>query len=166
MYVLDQWYAVRTRTRFERHSRDALIERGYEVVLPTYSGKPTRNDGTPVQGLPLFPGYLFCRLTSTAEGTIVGSPGVIGVVEFGGRWAVIDKQEVEALRLITASHATRAPLRYVLEGDPVRIQNGPLRGLTGILISEKKKLVVSVTLLQRSVAVVLDKECHLAPINE
>jgi transcription antitermination factor NusG len=59
------------------------------------------------------------------------------------------------------------PWSYLKEGARVRVVQGPLQGLTGIVVREKggDKLIVSVTFLKRSVAAEIDRRC-VRPITE
>lgn len=160
MPIQTAWYAVQARANFEQLASTALIGKGYEVLLPTYVRRGVNDNKS--KNRPLFPGYLFCRMSPEAGGKIVTSPGVIRVVTFAGNWIPIDDIEMETVRRITTSLVTREPWRYIPNGVRVRIENGPLKGVTGVVESNGCKLVVSVTLLQRAVAVKLD---HLTVVS-
>jgi transcription antitermination factor NusG len=107
---------------------------------------------------PLFPGYLFCRLNPQDRLPILKTPGVIQVVGSNRTPTAVDEQEIQAIQAMVASGIPNQPWPFLATGDRVRIESGPLSGLEGILIEFKgnHRLVLSVTLLQRSVAVEID----------
>lgn len=108
--------------------------------------------------MPLFPGYLFCRFDALKRLPILTTPGVIQVVGYSRQPAPVEESEIKAIQTLVASGLSNQPWPYIRVGDMVEIHSGPLRGLTGILteFKGKHKLIVSVTLLQRSVAVEID----------
>jgi len=147
------WFAVHVKRRSERSVAVILENKGYVQFLPTRPGRSDRSAHGADQ--PLFPGYVFCRFDSSVRGPIVTTPGVIRIVGFGDGPAAIPNTEIEAIQMIGKSGLPVEPHPYVQNGDRVRISDGPLRGLEGkvIAVEQKNLFVVSVTLLQRSVAV-------------
>jgi transcription antitermination factor NusG len=110
--------------------------------------------------LPLFPGYSFCRFDVSHRLPILTTPGVIGIVGIGKIPAPVDLDEIEAVRLILRSGLAAQPWPLLRVGSKVYIERGPLVGLEGIVTNTDKvfRLIVSVSLLQRSVAVEIDRE--------
>ncbi len=109
---------------------------------------------------PLFPGYVFCRLNATVYGLIVTTPGVIRIVEFGGKPAVIDPEEIRSVQLIVNSGAPVCVSKGLHPGDQVCITEGPLRGAVGVLASirPKQRLLVSITMMMRTVIAEVDPD--------
>jgi len=149
------WYALRIRCRREKLVASALCEKGYEVFLPFYQVRRRWSDRIKELQLPLFPGYLFCRFDVHRRLPILVTPGVYDVVGIGKRIVPVDDIEIAAVQAIVVSQLSTEPWPYLHIGRRVRIEVGPLSGVEGILVAVKKahRLVVSVTLLQRSVAV-------------
>jgi transcription antitermination factor NusG len=89
---------------------------------------------------------------------ILTTPGVLGLVAFAGVPAIIPDAEIEAVRQTLARRVQVEPYPFLKCGDWVRIKDGPLEGLEGILVRNKKqfRLVLSVQLLQKSAAVEVD----------
>ena len=110
--------------------------------------------------LPLFPGYLFCRFAGAQSLAVRQTPGVISVVGFAGKPEPIPDDQISAIRTTIESGRAFQPWRYVVAGDRVRIEHGPLAGVSGVVIREKGEIrvVVSVELLQRSVAVEIERD--------
>jgi transcription antitermination factor NusG len=107
---------------------------------------------------PLFPGYVFCRFNPLDRLPILKIPGVIQIVGFNRQLVAVDEDEIRAIQALVASGIPNQPCPYLKVGDKVQIESGPLRGLEGLLIEFQgnHRLVLSVTLLQRSVAVKID----------
>ena len=137
------WYALRVRPRFEKMVASVLLLKGYEGFLPLYIRRSRWSDRIKNVELPLFPGYMFCRFDVNKRLPILVTPGVIQVVGIG----------------IVISGLQAEPRSYLNIGQRVRIELGPLAGVEGILTSTKgsSRLVVSVSLLQRSVSVEIDQ---------
>ncbi len=154
------WFAVQTRTRYENFAAKQLAGRGYEVFLPFYLCKRRWSDRMQEFEVPLFPGYLFCRFNLQDRLPILTTPGVIQVVGIGKTPIPVDEEEVIALQTAVKTGMPRHPWPFLKVGEKVRVQDGPLCGLEGVLLNFKGRyrLVLSVSLLQRSVAVEVDSE--------
>jgi transcription antitermination factor NusG len=154
----EQWYALHVRPRFEKHVQTHLEDKGYEVFYPTYTSTRQWSDRVKTLAFPLFPGYVFCRFNVHARLPILITPGVNQVVGSGKTPITVDEAELAAIRRVMESGLAAQPWPYLKVGESVQIENGPLEGLTGIVtrIKSSDRLVVSVSLLMRSVAVELD----------
>ena len=162
-----QWFALVVRSQHEKIVSSALQDKGYEEFLPLYTSKRRWSDRMKQLTLPLFPGYLFCRFDLNHRLPILVTPGVLQVVGAGKVPLPVDESEIAALRSIVNSGLQAEPWPYLKVGQRVRIERGSLEGVEGILTSVKKpfRLVVSVTLLQRSVAVEVDQG-WVSPIEQ
>jgi transcription antitermination factor NusG len=161
------WYGIRTRSNHEKVAASVLKGKGYDPYLPVYRVKRSRSE---VQGdggeYPLFPGYVFCRFDVKKRLPILMTTGVISVLGCGKEPAPIPDEEIEAVRAVLLSGFPAEPCPYLREGQRVRVKNGSLDGLEGILVKKKNKyrMVVSVTMLQRSISVEIDSD-RLAAIS-
>ena len=155
------WFAIQVRTRHEMGNADHLQAIGYESFLPLYKVRRLWSDRIKHVDSPLFPDYIFCRFNSQNWLPILKSPGVIRVVGYNRIPIPIEDFEIEAIRTLGASGLPNQPWPFPKVGDRVRIESGPLRGVEGILVEFKNRqqFVVSVTLLQRSVAVQIESSC-------
>src|SRR5262245_36295428 len=149
------WYALHVKPRFEKHVERHLFEKGYEVFLPAYESTRRWSDRVKSLSLPLFPSYLFCRFDINSRLPILITPGVNSVVGIAKTPVAVEEAEIAAIRHILDSGVPTEPWPYLRAGQEVRVEDGPLAGLTGIVIRDKgaDRLVVSVTLLMRSVSV-------------
>ena len=154
------WYALRVQSRFGSLASITLRGKGYEEFFPLYQSQRRWSDRLKQLDLPLFPGYSFCRFDLSDRNPILTTPGVIGIVGIGKVPAPIDLDEIEAVRLILRSGLAAQPWPHLRVGSKVYIERGPLVGLEGIVTNTDKvyRLIVSVSLLQRSVAVEIDRE--------
>jgi transcription antitermination factor NusG len=160
------WFALQVRSRHESCVADYLNGQGYEWFLPLYKSRKRWSDRIKEVESPLFPGYLFCRFNQHDRLPILKTPGVIQIVGFNRVPAVVEESEISALQTLMAAGVPNHPCAFLELGDKVRIESGPLRGLEGILMDFKghHRLVLSVTLLQRSVAVEIDSAL-VTPVN-
>jgi transcriptional antiterminator NusG len=156
-YTDHHWFAIQVRPSHERSAASLLDSKGYEAFLPLYECR-RRPRGVLVE-CPLFPGYLFCRFNPCIGSLIVTTPNVVRIVGAGRTPIAIEDDEVSAIKAIVRSGCPREPWPRLETGQAVRIDRGPLTGLRGIVVAEKgrQRLVVSVNLLQRAVAVEIDQ---------
>lgn len=153
------WYALHVKHRYEKISATVLHNKGYREFLPLYRAKRQWSDRIADVELPLFPGYLFCHFdVNDRRVPIITTPGVLRIVGVGPVPAPVDESEVGALQMMVDSGLAAEPWPYIRVGESVRIAHGAMAGIEGILVEARKRhrLVLSVTLLQRSVAVEID----------
>lgn len=156
----DRWYALQVRTRWESSTATLLRGKGYHTFFPTYRAeKRWRRGIAAVTSAPLFPGYVFCQFDPHMRLPVLVTPGVIAVVGRGRIPIPVEDSEIEAIQRVVSSGLHAEPWPYLEVGQHVRIQNGALGGLVGILTSFRgtSRIVVSVSLLCRSVALEIDR---------
>ena len=162
------WYALHVRTRFEKIIAQNLRLKGYEEFLPFYR-RAVRSSAGRVREiqLPLFPGYLFCRFNAINRLPILVIPGVNAVVGTRQDLLPVDESELDAIRAVLNSKAFCEPWPYLEIGQRVVVDRGPMAGAEGIvqILKNKYRLVISVSMLQRSVAVEIDRDC-LKPLKQ
>jgi transcription antitermination factor NusG len=153
------WFALRVRSNCENVAAFHLRDRGFEEFSPTYRTERQWSDRKKQIDLPLFPGYVFCRLNPDDRLPVLTVPGTVGLVGFGKGPAVIPDHEIESIRKMIGSGLLVAPWPFLSVGQNVLIERGPLAGVEGILQEIKKtfRLVVSIGLLQRSVSAEIDR---------
>jgi transcriptional antiterminator RfaH len=160
------WVALQVRARSEKLVTSALTAKGIEVFLPLYSTRRRWSDRIKEVQLPLFDGYVFCRMDLQYRLPALTIPGVIQFVGVGKTPVPIEDGEIAALQAVMRSGLPSTPWPFLRVGQRIRVEHGPLRDLEGILLQAKgsHRLVLSVSLLQRSVAVEIDRDC-VAPVQ-
>jgi transcription antitermination factor NusG len=149
------WFALQVRSRYENLVTAHLTGMGYESFLPLYMRRRRWSDRFKEIESPLFPGYVFCRLNPFDRRPILMTPGVFFIVGMGKTPVAIDETEIVAIQAAVKSGLPSQPWPFVQIGQRVRIEYGPLCGLDGVLLKFRghHRLVLSVTLLKRSIAV-------------
>ena len=157
------WYALQVRQQTERITIELLNQKGYFAFWPTYLLKRRWSDRVKALELPLFPGYVFCRLDPLVRLPVLSTPRVISIVGAGKEPIAISEKQIDDVRRIVQSASSAEPWPYIERGDSVTISDGPLCGVEGILAAAQNscRVVVSLALLRRSVAVEVDRRALL-----
>jgi transcription termination/antitermination protein NusG len=153
------WFAVQVKARWEQSTARILSGKGYETLLPLYKAERRSGGRLRTVDVPLFPSYLFCRFAALNRLPILVTPGVMSIVSRCRIPVPVEPGEIASLQKLVSSGIRAEPWPYIALGDKVRVETTPLQGLEGILIAHKSghRVVVSVSLLQRSVAVEIDR---------
>lgn len=157
--VTKQWFAVRVKSRCERIVTKTMANMCFEEFLPLYQCRRRWSDRVKALKFPLFPGYVFCRLNPAQRLPILTIPGVFHFVGIGNTPAAIEDAEIAAIKAAVGSGLRIQPWPFLKVGQHVRLDDGPLAGLEGVFIGDSKqdRIVVSVALLQRSIAVAIER---------
>jgi transcription antitermination factor NusG len=158
------WHVLWVRTQCEQDVRDQLSQKGFQVFLPQQEIWRRQHRVRHRAVVPLFPGYLFLHHRRDPDSylELQKTSGLIKVLGDGwDRLAVVPEAEVEAVRRLHLARVQTVPVPYQVfhAGDRVRVAQGVLAGLEGVLLHIRPNrglLVVSVHLLQRSVAMEID----------
>jgi transcription antitermination factor NusG len=156
----EQWYALYVRSHFEKITEQCLKGKGYQAFSPFYQTLRKRSDRTKTLDLPLFPSYVFCRFDPYKRLPILTTPGIVNIVGAGGSPEAVKQSEIHSIQKVTESGRSVQPWPFLQQGQRVRIEAGPLAGTEGTLLTVKNelRLVVSISLLQRSMAVEIDQD--------
>lgn len=154
------WFALRVKPRFEKTVATIARNKGYEEFLPLYKCRQRWSDRIKSIDLPLFPGYLFCQLNPERRLPLLTIPGALHFVGVGRTPLAIDDEEIVALQMAMRSGLWAEPWPFLEVGQRVQLVQGPLTGLEGLLVEVRKKhrIIVSVALLKRSVAVEIERD--------
>jgi transcription antitermination factor NusG len=151
------WFAVQTKVRHEKKVNAELREKGIRSFLPLHRERRRWSDRYQWVELPMFSHYLFVKLLPTAESRVrvLQTTGVVQFVGATGCGTPIPNEQIESLHAIVSHCVSATPHEFLRVGERVRIRGGALQGIEGILsaIRNDKSLVVSVDLIQKSVAI-------------
>jgi len=156
----DPWFALQVKSRYETIVAAHLGGKGYEWFLPLYKSRRRWSDRFKELEQPLFPGYVFCRLDLSKRLPVLVTPGVMLIVGAGKMPLSIDDAEISAIQRVVESGLRSEPWQFLQVGQRVTVNDGPLCGLDGIVaeIRGRHRLVLSVTLLRRSIAVQVEAD--------
>jgi len=152
------WFALHVRTRYEERVACFLEGKGYDLFLPRYTSRRRWSDRIKKVETPLFSGYVFCRFDPQDRLPILKTPGVIQIAGYNRTPVPVEESEIAAIQALMASGLPNQPWPFIEVGDRVHIEAGPLRGHEGTLVEFKgnHRLVLTITLLHRAVAVEID----------
>jgi len=158
------WYAVHTRSRHEDKAFAGLMQKSISAFLPKIEVWSQRKDRRKRILVPLFPGYLFVELLSLDNQTKLDVLKTFGVVRILGKPTgsdpiAVPDDKIDAIRRIVESKTEVQNLSYPHVGEAARIVDGPFKGIEGTVSRtdfEKDLFVVTIELLQRSVAIKLE----------
>jgi transcription antitermination factor NusG len=154
------WFAVQTRARHERKIEAELEKKGITAFVP-FRREPHRwSDRMKMVDVPIFTSYVFVRTEATpaCRLEVLKTSGVFRFVSVNGAPAPIPDSEIESLQTVIANKLPLSPCGFLKLGQRVRVRGGALDGVEGTLVGTKgeHKLVISVDLIQQSVAVTID----------
>ncbi len=155
-----EWYAVYTRSRFEKKMLTDLTDRSIEVFLPMREVLSRWKDRKKRIWMPLFPGYIFVNQVNTPENRyrILNLPGAVRFVGHEGHADPIPENQIEAVRRFLEVSISVDPYPYMQIGRRVEIVAGPLKGIQGILVQKKGRFrfVLKVDLIRQAVSIEID----------
>ena len=158
--VKPQWYALYTRSRFEKKMLTELSDRNIEVFLPMREVLSRWKDRRKKVWMPMFPGYIFVNHVNTPENRyrILNIPGAVRFVSQEGYAAPVPEEQIEYVRKFLESSIAVDPYPYMRVGSRVEVIAGPLKGIQGILIEKRGKFrfVVQVDLIRQAISVEID----------
>jgi len=159
-HTIPYWFALTVKPQHEKAVAEQLQLKSLEGYAPLYKAKRQWRDRTRVLELPLFPKYVFCRFAALQRPLVLQTPGVTSIVGFGGKPYPVGDQEIEGVKTMIASGKPLRLYPHLAVGQPVRICDGSMTGLIGILVREKSvyRVVVNVELLNRGVSVEVPRD--------
>lgn len=157
------WYVVHTRSRHEYKVNTRLIQKNLTTFLPEIESWSKQKDRKKKILSPLFPGYVFAEapiLDNETKLTILKTAGVVRILgkKENSEPVAVPDNKINAIRSFVNSKTEIFTLQFPREGEPARIIDGPFAGIEGTVVKrnvEKELFVVSIELLQRSVAIKL-----------
>jgi transcription antitermination factor NusG len=149
------WYAGYTAARHEKRVAEHFMQRSVEHFLPLYEAIHRWNNGRHHVQLPLFPGYIFVRIALKDRLRVLEVPGVVRLICFNSLPCPLPESDINKMMGAVNKGVLAEPYPYMTVGTRVEIRNGPLQGMTGILLRRQNKyrVVISIDLIMRSIVV-------------
>jgi transcription antitermination factor NusG len=155
------WYAIHTKSRHEELVNSGLTSKFYHAFLPKIEVWSKRKDRRKRIHIPMFPGYLFVeldRITNENKLDILKTFGVVRILgKFVGHEPIpIPDEKIDAIQRLVSSKVEVRHFQYPKVGETARIIDGPFKGIEGTVLQtelDKELFVISVDILQRSVAI-------------
>lgn len=149
------WAAIYTRANHEKSVVTALEHNKIECYLPLYEEERKWSDRTKRISCVLFPNYVFARITSDTRSRAIKTVGVAGIVTIGGRDDLVADQDLDAIRRVLDANMNVEPISDPAPGEIVRIERGPLTGISGTYIRRGKegRMIIRIELLRRGLSV-------------
>jgi transcription termination/antitermination protein NusG len=160
------WYALRVRTKCEKIVAGGLSQRDIIHFLPLYKKTSQWSDRVKTSFVPLFPGYLFARISKPQLQRVITVPDFMYIVGQGNIPEPLDELDITAVRRLVAEGTGVGPWPFCSAGQVVEVIRGPLAGLRGVYVRAKSesRLVISLPLLQRSVSTEIESY-NVRPIS-
>jgi transcription antitermination factor NusG len=155
------WYVVHTRSRHEYKVNTGLIQKNLTTFLPEIESWSKQKDRKKKILTPLFPGYIFVETNFLDNETKLKILKTAGAVRMLGKKEnseplPVPDDKIDAIRRFINTKEEIFTVQFPQLGEPARIIDGPFAGIEGIVVKrdiEKELFVVSIELLQRSVAI-------------
>jgi transcription antitermination factor NusG len=160
-----EWYAIYTRPQWEKKVQTEIDRLAIETFLPLHKVENVWSDRRKIIERPLFPSYLFVCANPRERISALCPSGVVRMVCFNGRPAVVPREQIESVRLAVTAGRDLIDYPYLSSGEQVEIIDGSLQGVTGYVVEmrQTKYVVISVDVMNRAVAVQIDAR-HLKPL--
>jgi transcriptional antiterminator RfaH len=130
-----RWYVVYTHPNFEKKVYNSLQQRDIICFLPLRKITRQWSDRKKTIEVPLFPNYLFVYTTVHDRFKVLEIPGASRYISFNGSPVTITDDEISMIRKMMTDPDVM--IESCLEGDSVKITEGPFTGLTGTVFERK-----------------------------
>lgn len=152
------WWALKSRPRCEKKISALLQEQDKPVFLPCRTSRRDYQSKSVTFTVPLFPGYVFAYFCPTQKTSVLARTPSSGIIEITDQQTFI--RQVNTLKTLLEHTQEVKSCPFIDKGKLVRITSGKFKGLEGIVrrYSRKKRLILSLDLLQQSIEVELSAE--------
>jgi transcription antitermination factor NusG len=136
-----------------------LAQRSVETFLPCLAKISQWKDRQVTINVPLFPGYVFARISPHERIKVMSTPSVIRMLCYNEVPAMVSDSEIENIRLCLDRGGKLEPHQFVAVGDRVRVKQGIFQGLEGFVVRQHSgcRLVATIRLIQQSVALEIEE---------
>jgi len=136
----NNWYPVYTNPRAEKKAYQALINKGVETYLPLHRQLKKWSDRKKWVEEPFIKSYLFVRIKDHEQAEVLMTKGISRFIYFSGKIAAMPDRQIDELKLLMASPYDLEITEEDLQpGEKIIIKAGPLKGMTGEIISYRSQ---------------------------
>lgn len=148
------WYALYVIVRHEKKVQSALLKKNVQNYLPLKESLQWWKDRRKKVLFPLFPGYLFIRISLAEKLNVLNTAGVVRLVGTGDGPSTVSIDQIDAIKTLIDNNVPFEEEIYSSIGRSVVVRRGPLRGIVGRIleIRGKCRLILSIDIIQRSVS--------------
>lgn len=153
--ILTRWYAIYTRSRYEKRVAVEFNRRKIEHFLPLVSRLHQWKDRKKIVDMPLFPGYVFVRINLQNRFDVLNINGVVRLVGFSAEPSPIPDEQIDNVRRVITRPDLVQPHTCLQKGDRVEIVSGPFAGVQGKLYTfkGKKRVLICIDLIGQAVSI-------------
>lgn len=152
-----KWYALYTKSRHEKYIEKRLKEKNIDCFLPLKSVQRKWKDRKKTVDFPLFSGYLFTKIPLTDKNIVLDIKGAVCLVGNPQPVAIPDEQ-IESVKIFMNNNIAFDPYPELQKGTEITVKNGPLKGVSGVLVEKKTsyRLVVNLAIINQSISTEID----------
>jgi transcriptional antiterminator RfaH len=157
-----KWYPVYTFPRAEKKACQTLTNKGIETYLPIRRQLKLWSDRKKWVDEPFIKSYLFVRITEHEQTEVLMTRGIARFIYFGGKIASMPDRQLDDLKLLMASSAElEITEENLLPGEKIIIKAGPLKGMTGEIISYRSQKQLALRLESLGYSIIINAAASL-----
>ncbi|MEO6631631.1 MAG: UpxY family transcription antiterminator [Mucilaginibacter sp.] len=151
-----KWYPVYTNPRAEKQACQLLVNKGIECYLPLHRQLKQWSDRKKWVEEPFIKSYLFVRINEHEQTEVLMTKGIARFIYFSGRIASMPDRQIDELKLLMASpYELEVTAEHLQTGEKIVIKAGPLKGLTGEIISYRSQKQLALRLENMGYSIVV-----------
>lgn len=151
------WFAIYTRPKNEKKVVEGLEKIGIEVYCPMVTQVKQWSDRKKKVETPLINSYVFVNIEDKNRNTVFEVSGVVRYLFWLGKPAIIQEQEIEALKASLKGILSAVEVNGIQPGDSLTISKGPFQGKEGV-VSQVDKNKIRLVLKELGVTITISKE--------
>jgi len=152
----NKWYPVYTNPRAEKKACQALTNKGFETYLPLHRQLKQWSDRKKWIEEPFIKSDLFVHIKEHQQTEVLMTKGISRFIYFSGKVASMPQRQIDELKLVMASPFELEITEENLQpGEKVIIKAGPLKGLTGEIVSYRSQKQLALRLENMGYSIII-----------
>ena len=154
--IINKWYPVYTHPRAEKKAHQSLLEKGIETYLPLRRQLKQWSDRKKWIDEPFIKSYLFVHIAEHQLTEVLMTKGIARFIYFGGKITSMPDRQIEDLKLLmTSALELEITEENLLPGEKIILKAGPLKGMTGEIISYRSQKQLALRLESLGYSVII-----------